>query len=99
MSLDHFLRREASIVITKERGSDKVQSTVMHVQCKHCGKHFPPNKDMGFCRQCNGFYCGARCQTCQSLEQWLENVEGGKAENHKPLRVPVAVPAGFDWSK
>lgn len=52
------------------------------VQCVHCGQHWsidPHNaKGRGFCMQCNGPVCGAKCADCVPFEKWLDCYEKGK---------------------
>ena len=61
--------------------------------CVHCGSHFPINassgKTRGFCTRCNGPVCGPGCVECVPYEQWLENREQGKPDNHRPVKVSL----------
>jgi len=63
------------------------------VQCVHCGTHFPiapgSGKIRGFCGRCNGPVCGPRCAECVPIEQWLENREQGRPDDHRPVRVSM----------
>jgi hypothetical protein len=69
-------------------------------QCKHCGAHHVVHKGSGrlraFCIECNALICPG-CAGRVPLEQYLENLEAGMADEvamyHRPP-VKVSVPAG-----
>lgn len=71
-------------------GSDKPLEVVMTVRCVHCGGHFPfgpgHTKDRGYCYNCRGAICGAKCLECVPMEAQLEIMEG--------TRDPSAVSVG-----
>lgn len=64
------------------------------LQCVHCGGHFElrpgSGKVRGFCMRCNGPVCGPQCAECVPFEQFLENREAGKPDNHRPVRVSLS---------
>ncbi len=93
----HALKIEASLLTIYDPAADKPVREVTMVQCVHCGAHRPPSPQLGFCMNCNGFTCGPRCEQCVPLEQFLENVERGLPENHRPAK--VFVPSTFGWKK
>jgi hypothetical protein len=62
------------------------------LQCCHCQKHWVPQpgsgKKRGFCFRCMKVTCGSdRCDRCVPAEQWLENVEKGRPEDHRDIVV------------
>jgi hypothetical protein len=82
---------EASVVEIRELGSDKVIRQKM-VMCSHCGQHFfEPRHGFYFCDFCCGPVCCEKAclEKCVPLEQWMENVELGRAEDFKPSRIFV----------
>ena len=97
MGLNHHpLIRPSGTLITTFLDTGKVvmQDTV---QCCHCGGHFistpGSGKRRGFCCNCAHTTCGRPgCDHCLPHEQWLENMEQGKAADHRR----IIVPGGFD---
>lgn len=93
---------EHGLSILTDPGIDAPLEERPTTQCVHCGGHFPtPNFGnsaadrrnrigRGFCYNCNGFICGAKCQECKPTERMLEELEGTK----NPTAVSVAVPSG-----
>jgi len=64
------------------------------IQCVHCQRHvvYRPktfHKDFAFCLCCYGPVCNKpECALrCVPSEQWLENVEQGKPEDHRNIIV------------
>lgn len=41
----------------------------------------------GVCGNCGGIFCGPDCQVCIHPDQKLENIEAGRPEDWKPIRV------------
>ena len=75
--------------ITPEFGPVIEYDTMM---CAHCQMHFTvipgSGRRRGFCMRCGHVTCGqAKCDACVPFEQWLENVEAGRAENFRPIIV------------
>jgi hypothetical protein len=86
---------EASVIETQELGSDKVTRQQL-VMCCHCGMHFQEPRDgFFFCDRCVGPVCGQQqcVEKCVHLEQWMENMEAGRAPDWKPTR--IFVPQNF----
>jgi hypothetical protein len=88
--------RASGTVITTPLGGGPVlfEDTV---QCVHCMRHMVVRDGVrfGYCQRCGGHHCPTvRCSVCVPAEQWLENVEGGRPEDHRPGRVlvPPGVP-------
>jgi len=88
--------RPAGVLITiPDDGSLETQQDTL--QCVHCFRHWVLPRvaalaaairgEFGFCARCNGITCGKKCQECVHKEQWLENVEAGRPENYRPIRV------------
>ena len=61
------------------------------LQCVHCGSHWIPVEGSGIirgkCYRCRGPICGPQCIECVPQEQWMENVEHGRAPNFTPIIV------------
>lgn len=71
------------------------------VACCHCGRHWVwepgSGRVRGWCLRCAGLTCGSpRCCACVPVEQWLENVEAGRAADFRPIlgRVEAEPPRG-----
>lgn len=41
----------------------------------------------GVCGKCGGIFCSPECAPCVHRDQKLENIEAGRDENYKPIRV------------
>jgi hypothetical protein len=82
------LRREAGLITTYDRESDRPISEVMTVQCVHCGAHIRTDamQCAGFCQSCNGFHCGDSCERCVPTEQMLRNIEAGRPADFRPIQ-------------
>lgn len=85
--------REAGLITITDPGSDKPFLEVPTRQCVHCGMHFPGYPDRGtkrgYCFNCHGPICGPGCAECIPIEQWLDNVEAGRAPNFRPIQAAV----------
>lgn len=44
----------------------------------------------GFCMACGGPVCGPGCAACVPVEQYLENLERGLPDDHRPTTVGVS---------
>jgi hypothetical protein len=87
--------RAGVLIITPwDGGPVQMQDTV---QCVHCGRHWiwkpGSGRRRGWCSLCNGITCGKKkCDRCVPIEQWLENVEKGRPEDHRN----IVVAGGWD---
>ena len=64
-------------------------------KCVHCQRHWVHTKATAkmrrHCPNCDGWTCGhGDCLQCVHWEQRLENLEAGRPELHKPVRVSFA---------
>ena len=79
-------------------GADKPIMVAGTLQCCHCAKHWVPQpgsgRVRGWCMNCNGPVCGPACAKCVPIEQYLENVEKGRAEDFRPTQ--IFVPHNFE---
>lgn len=57
-------------------GADKPLRELGTYQCCHCGAHHFSGKLLGYCANCNGFFCGGKCEECIPQEKMLEIMEG-----------------------
>jgi hypothetical protein len=84
--------KENGLITILDPGADRPLVEEKTVQCMHCGRHFTmrrgSGKVRGFCMKCNGFFCGPQCEPCVPMEQQLENMEAGRAVDHRPIQVP-----------
>lgn len=86
--------KEAGIIITEPYDSDK-KTTRPTFQCTHCGRHFEvikgSGRKRGWCLNCNGPTCSAKCENCVHRRQLLENLAAGRPRDFKPVRASVAM--------
>jgi hypothetical protein len=84
------LRPSGTIIITDPDLGVIMADTL---QCCHCGAHWTvvkgSGRERGFCLKCMGPTCGPNCLECVPQEQWLENSEKGRPENHRDIIVSV----------
>ena len=92
------LHPDATLIILPADGSKELAAEFC--ACVHCqriwhvgtaiGDMLAQKVEFGFCAKCNGITCpNEKCQTCVPVEQWLENVEAGRAETFRPTRIAV----------
>jgi len=85
--------REAGTLIISDPGSDRPILETKTLQCVHCGRHWVPRPGSGitrgYCLRCNGPVCGPGCAECVPAEQQLENIEGGRPLDFRPIRMAV----------
>lgn len=89
--------RTSGVIITTPLDGGAV-TMIDTVQCVHCQRHraYVPKSGTkwGWCLACNGIHCATeKCAKCVPSEQWLENVEAGRPEDYRPIR--IAVPDGL----
>lgn len=85
------IREDGELTFTPLDSDKKV--TVGTMCCAHCNRHwiYQPGsgRRRGWCGRCAAFTCGSdKCSKCVPIEQWLENVEGGKPEDFRKIIVP-----------
>lgn len=89
-----FNKKEFGRIIAVDPGADRPILEISTMQCCHCGGHFYPQPGSGivrgFCQRCMGPVCGPGCAECVPEEQYLENMEKGRAHNFRPIIVPVS---------
>lgn len=87
------IRTSGVVETTPLDGSPKTYQDT--VQCVHCQRHRVYEKGAGklwgYCLLCGGPHCATTaCSRCVPAEAWMENVEAGRAEDHR--RILVANP-------
>lgn len=96
------LKSDAGYAVWMDPGADAPLLELATVQCCHCGAHFPAPRfgsseldkqsriGRGWCFRCGDYICGAGCQECVPVEQYLSNIENGRPENYVPINVSFA---------
>ena len=86
----HTLNRpRGTLIVCAPNGMTEADTN----QCVHCGAHWRhrpgSGKVRGFCGRCNGPICSAKCAACVPVEQFLENMEAGRAPDFVPTKTSV----------
>lgn len=87
--------REHGTAIYSSVEADRVRE-FRTLQCCHCGRHWlvipGSGRTRGFCMRCGDVTCGPDCpvgMSCVPQEQMLENLEQGRAIDHRQVAVNV----------